>query len=164
MRADCLLPPIRWWVPVGWLLGFSLGVVHMRMWCLVLSVVCCSRYPADCSIQFLPFASEVFIVWVCPPSPQLDHPPGSPRATLLKSTCRLLDIVSRARVPSKSNLWPDSRQWRAMADWITFPSLIAISCSSSHCFKFLPVSPMYNWLQSLHDEQKQQQSLPAIWP
>ena len=67
-------------------LGFSLGVVHMWMWCLGLGV-CCSPYPAVCAIQFLPFASEVYIVWVCPPSPQFDHPPGSSRATLTKSTC-----------------------------------------------------------------------------
>ena len=63
-------------------LGFSLGVVHMRMWCLGLSVVCCSPYPAICTIQFFPFASEVGIVWVCSLSPQLDHPPGSSRAII----------------------------------------------------------------------------------
>ena len=28
-------------------LGFSLGVVHMWMWCLGLSVVCCSPYTAS---------------------------------------------------------------------------------------------------------------------
>ena len=39
--------------------------------------------------------------------------------------CRLLDVVSRTRDPSKSNLWPDCRQWRAIADWVTFPSLNA---------------------------------------
>ena len=48
-------------------LGFSFGVVHMRMWCSESSAVC--------------------IVWVRPPSPPLDHPPGSSRATLSKSTC-----------------------------------------------------------------------------
>ena len=68
-------------------LGFSLGVVHMWVWCLGLSVVCFSPYPAVCTIQFLPFASKVRIVWVSPPSPQLGHPPGSSCATLPKSTC-----------------------------------------------------------------------------
>ena len=67
-------------------LGFSLGVVHMWMWCLGLGV-CYSPYPAVCTIQFSPFASEVCIVWVCPLCPQLDHPPGSSGATLPKSTC-----------------------------------------------------------------------------
>ena len=67
-------------------LGFSLGVVHMWMWCLGLAV-CCSPYPAVCTMQCSPFAAEVCIVWVCPPSPQLDHPPDSSRATLPKSSC-----------------------------------------------------------------------------
>ena len=32
-------------------LRFSLGVVHMWMWCLGLGVICCSPYPAVCTIQ-----------------------------------------------------------------------------------------------------------------
>ena len=35
-------------------LGFLLGVVHVRMWCLGLSVFCCLPYPVACTIQFSP--------------------------------------------------------------------------------------------------------------
>ena len=58
----------------------------MWMWCLRLSVVCCSLYTAVCTIQFSPFASEVCIVWVWPPSPQVEHPPSSSHAMLPVST------------------------------------------------------------------------------
>ena len=68
------------------IVGVPIGCCAHWMWCLGLSVVCCSPYPAVCTVQFSPFASEVCIVWVCPLSPQFGHPPGSLCGMLLIPT------------------------------------------------------------------------------
>ena len=81
--------------------GLSLGVVHMWMWCLGLSV-CYSPYPAIC-------IRGVFCVGISTVSPV--RPPSwlfTCHASKIDLCC-LLD-VSRTLVPSKSNLWPDCRQ------------------------------------------------------
>ena len=87
------------------------GFVNMWMWCLGLGV-CCSPYPAICTIQFSPFVLELCIVWVCPPSPPVRPPSQLFTCHASKINLRrLLDVVSRTLVPSKSNLW---------ADWFLF--------------------------------------------
>ena len=82
--------------------------------------------------------------WVCPQSPQLDYHLGSWCAMLAVSTCVIcwMLCLGRTRVPSKSYLCPDCWQWHATADWVTFLNLTALTCSSSLCFKLLPVSPV----------------------
>ena len=142
------------------LLGFSLGVVHMWMCTTKIERMCTTKvvgvvwdwvlFVAHLIQPFAPSSFRhlhqrcVLCGYVRLPSwttlPAL-HVARFKNQPVFCSTC-LFNVLSRTRVPSTTNLWPDCRQWRAVADWVTFPSRIALSWSSIHCFKFRPVSPI----------------------
>ena len=99
-----------WWCVGCMTVGVPVGCCACVGVLLGSSVVgCCSPYPAFC-------IRGVYCVGMCTVSSVRTLSRLLTCHAFIINLCRLVDDVPRTRVPTKPNLWPDCRQWHAMAD------------------------------------------------